>query len=128
MIAHDVSEALRDLALLSIGAGTTDAETAAAMRILTGFNGCMVGVVRFEGETPWERHRDDELLHLLEGGVEVTVLPASGAAQHATLRAGSVFVVPKGLWHRQLARKPAALLFVTSSDANEASTAVDPRA
>ncbi|MGH7343093.1 MAG: cupin domain-containing protein [Candidatus Rokuibacteriota bacterium] len=127
MDARDVSAELRTLSLLSIGAGMTEEDAGKAMRILAGFNQCMVGLVRFEGETPWERHPEDELLYLLEGEVDVTLLPASGPAQHATLRTGSVFVVPRGLWHRQLARKPAALLFVTSSEGNDASTAVDPR-
>jgi quercetin dioxygenase-like cupin family protein len=126
MVAHDVSEALRGVGLLSIGAATTEADAAAAMRVFEGFNNCMVGLVRFEGETPWERHPDDELLYVLEGDIEVTVLAADGTRRIA-LRPGSVFVVPKELWHRQLSRKPAALLFVTSQEGNEASTADDPR-
>jgi quercetin dioxygenase-like cupin family protein len=128
MVAHDVPAELRRLPLLSIGPEMTEEQAGAAMRVIAGFNHCMVGLVRFEGETPWERHPEDELLHLLEGEVDVTVLAVSGPAQCVALAAGSVFVVPKGLWHRQLARKPAALLFVTSSEGNEASTADDPRA
>jgi len=127
MVSHDVSLELRTLPLLSIGAEMTEEEAGAAMRVLADFNGCMVGLVRFEGETPWERHVMDELLHVLEGDIDVTVLAGDGPA-HALLHAGSVFVVPKGLWHRQLARRPAALLFVTPSEGNEASTADDPRA
>jgi quercetin dioxygenase-like cupin family protein len=123
----DVFEELRSLGLLSIGADTTEDDAGAAMRILAAFDRFMVGLVRFEGETPWERHPADELLHLLEGEVEVTLLPPSGSAQRVTIRTGSLFVVPTGLWHRQLARKPAALLFVTAAEGNDASTAVDPR-
>ena len=35
--------------------------------------------MRFRGQTPWERHpAGDELLHVIEGAVEVTVLTDDG--------------------------------------------------
>lgn len=67
------------------------------------FNQGMFWVGRFSGQSPWERHPDgDELLHVLEGEVEVTVWTDDGLV-HTTVPAGSVFVVPRGLWHRQIA-------------------------
>src|SRR5262245_33285357 len=63
-----------------------------------------VFVGRFKGQTPWERHRrGDELVQVLAGEVRLTLLEASGPVQ-ITLPAGSVFVVPRGLWHRQRTR------------------------
>lgn len=124
MEAHDVRVALSDLPELTITSRTTEEEAAAAMRMLTPFNQCMVGIVHFSGLTPWERHSDDELLYILEGKVDVTILTDAGRIDR-TVREGSVFVVPRGLWHRQLPRPVVKLMFVTGE--TDVSTAEDPR-
>jgi uncharacterized cupin superfamily protein len=68
------------------------------------FNGGMISLGRFSGRSPWERHPDgDELVHVLDGEVEITVVTDSGPVA-TSVRAGSVFIVPRGRWHRQLAR------------------------
>ncbi len=127
METHDLNAALLTLGELRIGDDTSEQEAAAAMQMLSSFNRCAIGLVRFSGETPWERHLDDEFLHVLEGEIELTLLPASGDALRSTLRAGSVCVVPRGLWHRQNARATTALMFATSEAGNETSDAADPR-
>jgi quercetin dioxygenase-like cupin family protein len=127
MNATHVTTAAGALRELVIGADTTEADAEAAMQILGSMNRCMIGVVRFSGRTPWERHPDDELVHVLEGEVDVTVLAADGGSAHHAVRAGDVFVVPKDLWHRQHAERTTALLFVTSSEGNATSDADDPR-
>jgi quercetin dioxygenase-like cupin family protein len=85
-----------------------------------------VGVVRFTGLTPWERHPDDELLYVVEGAVDVTVLDQEGVATVSTVKAGSICVVPAGSWHRQQPRPSVALLYLTSREGNEASWAETP--
>jgi quercetin dioxygenase-like cupin family protein len=122
-----VHTALRSLPELVVTADTSAAEAEAAMQALTSFNGCMVGVVRFTGRTPWERHPDDELLYVLEGAVDVTVLTETGTLRES-LAVGDVYVVPKDSWHRQHTAKTTALLFVTSEAGNAVSDAEDPRA
>jgi quercetin dioxygenase-like cupin family protein len=114
----NVPEALRSLKELVIGPDTGDDDAMAGMRVLHSLNGCMVGVVRFSGRTPWEWHPDDELLYVLQGVVDVTVLEEGGGRTEATVRAGDVFVVPRKLWHRQDTRASTALLFVTSEQGN----------
>ena len=90
------------------------------------FNQCTIGVAR-EWPPHWEMHpKGDELLHVLEGEVEVELLQRSGRRRRTTVRAGSFFVVPRGLWHRQLARPSVTLLAVTP-DTSEISVADDPR-
>ena len=126
MEAHEIRTAFGSLPELNITSATTEADAMAAMRMVASFNQCMVGMVRFSGQTPWERHPDDELLYVVQGEVDVTVLTETDAVE-TTVRAGSLFIVPKGLWHRQLPRPAVALLFVTSMEGNEASTAEDPR-
>ncbi|UXY53737.1 cupin domain-containing protein [Pseudomonas tohonis] len=67
---------------------------------------------RLNGQTPWERHPDgDKLLHVLEGELDITLLAAIGLLQE-TVRAGSILVVPRGLWHRLNGREAAILAVV----------------
>jgi mannose-6-phosphate isomerase-like protein (cupin superfamily) len=127
MERQDVTAALRELVELRITPTTTEAEAMASMRTLGMFNQCLLGVTAFSGQTPWERHPDgDELLHVLEGAVEVTVLTADGPHRE-TVAAGSLFVVPSGLWHRQQAHARASLLFATAAETTETSWSDDPR-
>jgi len=55
------------------------------------------------GPSPWEMHPDcDEMLQILEGEVEVEVLPLDGGSSQVTkVGEGEYIVVPKGCWHRQ---------------------------
>jgi mannose-6-phosphate isomerase-like protein (cupin superfamily) len=127
MIAHDIRTTLKDLPLLTITPSTTEEDAMAAERKLASFNQCMVGLVRYLGQPPWERHPGgDELLHILEGEVDVTVL-TDGGPVHEIARAGSVCVVPQGLWHRTLAQAAVTLLYMTPAEGNEHSFAEDPR-
>jgi len=123
MKAHDLLEAL---AAVASGTVTTAEEDAAAFPRLDSFNDGAIYVGRFSGQTPWERHPDaDELLYVLDGAVDITLLTAGGPAQ-VSVAAGSAFVVPRGLWHRQLAR-PSVTLLAAVPDNSEISEADDPR-
>lgn len=78
MTAHDLRSLLATLPTLKITAETTPEEATAAPRMLGSLNRCVLGLVRFSGQAPWERHPDDELLHVLDGEVELTLLTDSG--------------------------------------------------
>jgi quercetin dioxygenase-like cupin family protein len=106
---------------------TTFEEAMTAHRMLGAFNQSRIGLVRYCGEVPWERHLEgDELLYVLEGTLDLKVL-SEGEPIQTTLRAGSIFVVPKGLWHRSIAPSMVTLLFSTPTEHNEHSSAEDPR-
>ena len=123
MKAHNLRKALEGI---PAGEVTTAEEDAAAFPRLASFNAGAIYVGRFSGQSPWERHADaDELLHVLEGAVEITLLTPDGSTQ-TSVTAGSIFVVPRGLWHRQLAEPSVTLLAVTP-DTSEISVADDPR-
>lgn len=125
MRAYDIATELRRLQTLQVTPATTEAEAATAVRPLGRLDKCLVGVTRFVGLSPWEYHPDaDELLYVVEGSVEVSVL-TDGKPVIAVLATGSIFVVPHGMWHRQNATEPAALLFATG--ATDISWADDPR-
>jgi quercetin dioxygenase-like cupin family protein len=122
MKAHD---------LRAILASISDEEATLARgdpsRIFDEFNQCVVSAVRFSARSPWERHpAGDELLNVLEGEIELSVLAPEGHVQ-ITLRAGSVFIVPRGLWHRSCPRGTASMFGVTPTNGSEHSWADDPR-
>lgn len=115
MKAHDVGSLLAGIGELEF-------------REIAAFNRGSVGLFRTTaGASPWERHPDDdELLHVLEGEVDLEVRTESSSVT-TTLRAGSVFVVPRGLWHRHVVRERLTELYVTPG-ATEHSHADDPLA
>jgi mannose-6-phosphate isomerase-like protein (cupin superfamily) len=125
MSVIDLKSVLTSINKLEISAQTTEVDASSAMKILDDFNQCMVGIVHFSGLTPWERHPDDEFIQVLDGEVEVTILEA-GATRIVSLNAGSVFVVPQNLWHKQHSVTGVKLLFITSTTGNETSVATEP--
>lgn len=56
-------------------------------------------VSTFCGDTPWERHHDDELLLILDGEATLVLL-TDGDERPAHLSKGQFFVVPERTWHR----------------------------
>jgi quercetin dioxygenase-like cupin family protein len=118
--------AFKGLPKLDVTPATTAAEADAALRVLAKFDQCIVGVIQFTGETPWERHPGDELLYVVQGSVDVTVL-LDEDAQHVTVREGSIFIVPAGRWHRQNPKPSVCLMFITPSQGTDASRSEDPR-
>ena len=93
---------------------------------LASFDHGGVFVGRFMGQTPWERHRrGDELVQVLAGEVRLTLLKTSGPV-HVNLTTGSVFVVPRGVWHRQRTQNEVSLLTATPTP-TDISFADEPR-
>jgi mannose-6-phosphate isomerase-like protein (cupin superfamily) len=80
------------------------------------------------GPSPWEMHPDcDELLQVLQGEIEVEVLPRDGAAGVKTrVAAGSFLVVPRGCWHRQNLLARTKEFYLTPGRSLQ-SFAADPR-
>src|SRR5438128_3493968 len=114
MVAHDLRAALGDLPAMT-------------MRFLASLNRCTIGVSRFSEGSHWERHpAGDELLHILEGEADVVTLTDGGPVR-STARAGSIFICPRGLWHRVLPRSPLSMLFATPGEGTEHSDAQEPR-
>jgi quercetin dioxygenase-like cupin family protein len=127
MSAVDVHAVGGGLAELIIRPGMSEANAERSMQYLAPFNQCTLGVVRFSGQTPWERHPEgDELLHVLAGETRVTLLGDDGPTD-VTVRVGSIFVVPRGTWHRQVASLATTLFFASPTETTEHSWADDPR-
>lgn len=128
IVPHDLAALARELPTLVISDDTTAAEADAAVRPVAWLGDLQLGVMRFSGLTPWERHPGgDELLQVLDGAVDVTILTDDGPVE-VPLETGGIFVCPRGLWHRQRARPTVTLLFGTAVRTTEVSFADDPRA
>lgn len=126
MEGHDITALRASLPTLDLSRRPTREEAMAAAASLGSFNQCELIVARFSGQPPWERHPDDELLHVLDGAVTITLLTEPDPTV-VSLGAGSLFVVPAGVWHRSLAAESVTLLAATSAEGNESSFADDPR-
>jgi len=68
----------------------------------------------------------DELLQVFEGQLDLTLLTEVGPVE-ATLRPGSVFVVPRGVWHSPRPRGLVTMLFMSDAEGTEVSDKRDPR-
>ena len=83
----------------------------------------------FTGTSPWERHVEgDELFYVFEGEVGVTLLHERDEGRdEAVVPTGSIFVIPRGRWHRLVARRPVKLLTLRATDHGPVSFEDDPR-
>jgi len=77
-------------------------------RTVTQFNGCDVMVVKVKGEFVWHKHDDtDDFFLVLKGVLDIQLRDRT-----VTLGPGQMYVVPKGVEHRPVAREEAHLLLI----------------
>ncbi|MEM1365893.1 MAG: cupin domain-containing protein [Pseudomonadota bacterium] len=77
-------------------------------RIVSQFNGHDVMVVKVEGEFNWHSHPDtDDFFLVLDGTVDIELRDRT-----VTLEAGEMYVVPKGVEHRPVARAEAQIMLI----------------
>jgi mannose-6-phosphate isomerase-like protein (cupin superfamily) len=86
------------------------------------FHGCIGGVSAFRGRPPWEFHgAGDELLLILAGQSQLTVIEEGAASVQTTLSAGQLAIVPQGRWHSNDAPDGVTMLWLTPSAGNKQS-------
>lgn len=79
-----------------------------APKIIAWMNDYHFKVVRFKGDFVWHRHDDtDEVFIIIDG--EMTIAFRDGAVE---LKAGEMFVVPKGAEHKPFAEKECQAVLV----------------
>ena len=72
-----------------------------APKIVARYNDSDICLVRVEGEFVWHKHDDtDDLFLVLDGELDIELRNRT-----VTLGAGELFVVPKGIEHRPVARR-----------------------
>jgi len=77
-------------------------------RTVAQFNGHDVMVVKVKGEFVWHNHDDtDDFFLVLKGRLDIELRDRT-----VTLGPGEMFVVPKGVDHRPVARDEAHLLLI----------------
>jgi len=77
-------------------------------RTVTQFNNCDVMVVKVKGEFVWHKHDDtDDFFLVLKGLLDIQLRDRT-----VTLGPGQMYVVPKGVEHRPVAREEAHLLLI----------------
>lgn len=126
--AIDINAVLNDLTpLRSRGKDTTEEEAKAAFATLEKFGNGAVFTGSFDGISAWERHQGgDELVHILDGETELTILTGTESREILTLKRGMLTVVPMGCWHRFHAPDGVTVLTVTPQPTDH-SMADDPR-
>ncbi len=113
MDVRDVRASAAAAPVLRVGASTSGADADAAFPLLAPFNQGGVYVGTWSGAGPWERHPEaDELLYVLDGDLDVTLLSDDGEVL-VSVPAGSIFVVPRGIWHLPVPRATVTLLSAT---------------
>ncbi len=77
-------------------------------RIISGFNGHDVMVVKAKGEFNWHSHADtDDLFLVLKGNLRIEMRDGT-----VDLGPGELYVVPKGIEHKPVAEEEVELLLI----------------
>ena len=80
-------------------------------RTVTTFNDCDVMVVKVKGEFTWHKHDDtDDFFLVLKGKLDIELRDRT-----VTLGPGELYVVPKGVEHRPVAREEVHLMLIEPS-------------
>lgn len=112
LVAHDVNAALVGLPDMS-------------MKFLAQANSTTLVVSRATGAT-WERHPGgDEMIYVVEGAAEILTLTDGGPVR-SKVREGSLFVCPRGLWHKTTPQPTVSAFYLTPGEGTEGSRR-DPR-
>lgn len=81
-------------------------------RIVGYINDYDVRLAKFDGEHLWHVHEEtDEFFLVVDGEIEIG-LREDGGERVVTLAAGSMFVVPRGIFHKPSSKNGASVLLV----------------
>ncbi len=92
-------------------------------RIIGELNGQQVKLARLKGEFVWHQHdNQDELFLVLKGRLVIKLRD-----RDVTLRRGELFIVPRGVEHKPIARGEAQVLLFEPAGTLNTGDADDPR-
>ncbi|MBB1363762.1 MULTISPECIES: cupin domain-containing protein [unclassified Shewanella] len=77
-------------------------------RVIAEMNDYQFKLVKVEGEFVWHEHADtDEVFIVMEGTLQIAFRD-----QDITLQAGEMFVIPKGVEHKPMAKKECKIMII----------------
>jgi mannose-6-phosphate isomerase-like protein (cupin superfamily) len=77
-------------------------------RTVAQFNNCDVMVVKVQGDFVWHKHDDtDDFFLVLKGNLDIQLRDRT-----VTLGSGQMYIVPKGVEHRPVAKEEVHLLLI----------------
>lgn len=84
-------------------------------KTITEFNGHDIMVAKIFGEFNWHHHDDtDDFFYVLQGEIQIE-LKEGAEVKTVNLAQGELYVVPKGVEHRPIARNEAHILLIERS-------------
>jgi mannose-6-phosphate isomerase-like protein (cupin superfamily) len=94
-----------ELARLTILRGrtpqTTSADRVGSSAQLAPYRDGALFTSKFSGRGAWERHPNgDELVHIIDGSATLDIAVESEPVRSIVVDAGTIAVVPQGVWHR----------------------------
>ena len=93
---------------INLAAKLAQFETHWDPHVVADYNGNDVMVVKFQGAFPFHLHEDtDDFFFVLEGELVMDIEDASH-----TVKAGELFIVPKGITHRPRAETECKVLLI----------------
>ena len=82
-------------------------------KIVSAFNGNDIMVVKVKGEFVWHSHADtDDFFLVLKGTLRIDLRDSSGNLSYVDLNPGELYVVPRGVEHRPVAREEVQVLLI----------------
>jgi mannose-6-phosphate isomerase-like protein (cupin superfamily) len=99
---------VRNDAVVDIAAVARELPRPFEPRDLARANDTVIRLAKLDGEFPFHTHEEDELFLCWEGAFRIEI---DGGAP-VELRAGQLFVVPRGMRHRPIAARPAVTLLI----------------
>ena len=92
---------------------STRAERQGSSARLASYRDATIFASKSAGKGAWERHADgDELVHVLDGTATLQIVTEAGSRSFG-VSAGTLAIVPKGVWHRFHYPDGVTLLTVT---------------
>ena len=77
-------------------------------RTIAQYNECDVMIVKAKGEFVWHSHEDtDDFFLVLKGSLDIELRDKT-----ITLNSGEMYIIPKGVEHRPVAREEVHLLLI----------------